>query len=317
MFMSYLKSKFRSNDLNYPMTILQGIVMGIVETIPGVSASTLALIMGIYDRFVDLLHQFSDVFKEKMLFFAGKSTPRKVWGKVLDIDYKFGGLLFFGMFTGIGIFSHIMSFLLTNYPAYTYGFFFGLIIASVSVPWSRIKKKTRTEWLIAGITAVVFFVFLGFKPAVIVGIPSPFLVFVAGFFAICAMVLPGISGSFVLLLFGLYDYVIEAVKNLTKLNVSQPEIINLFALAAGLTFGFATFVRLLKYILLKYPTYLMATLVGLMLGSLRVLWPFPRIEEGANYNTEMLMVSLVIIGTILVVCTISEYATKETVLKEI
>lgn len=278
-------------------TIIQGSVMGIVETIPGVSASTLALIMGIYDQFVDVLHEVSEVMKTSLLWLGRRRTFSDVRAALAAIQWRFGILLFLGMLLGVGVFSHVMSFSLENFPAYTFAFFFGLILASLPVPWQRLESVGRREIAIALGTAALFFLFLGLKPAALAGAPPLWLVFVGGAIGICAMVLPGVSGSFVLLLMGLYDYVIGAVKNFTRLDVSQAELASLFVLALGVLVGFATFVRALKIWLERYPAFIMSFLVGLMLGSLRVLWPYDKLSPGVALPSESLITTLIILVT--------------------
>ena len=255
-------------------TFFQGMVMGAVETIPGVSASTLALIMGIYDRFVDLLHDVSTFGKQLVKTILGKDSFSSVKSTFFLIDRKFGGYLIFGMIASIGVFSHIMSYLLHNQRPLTLAFFFGLVLASVKVPWRQISKKSSETLFVVVLSLVTTYVLLGLNPASNASAPSTVTLFLGGFFAICAMVLPGISGSFVLLLFGLYDYVIESVKDLTSLNIELADFLSLVSLGSGILLGFAVFIRFLKFLLDKFPNYLMSFLTGLMLASLRVLWPF-------------------------------------------
>lgn len=259
---------------NVTKTIIQGSIMGIVETIPGVSGSTLALIMGIYDRFIGVLHDVSNVFKEITKFIIGKSSTKSIITKIKNIDLKFAFYLFTGMSLGIGVFSHVMTFLMDHHPNYTFAFFFGLVLASVRVPYSQIKDKDTKAFILIGVSFIVSFYLLGFKPQTVTTNPSYLLLFFGGALAICSMILPGISGSFVLLLLGLYDYVLLAVKDLTFLNGTPAQLVNLIILGAGVTLGFGFFVRLLKKGLDTNRSEIMAILIGLMIASLRTLWPF-------------------------------------------
>lgn len=258
----------------YITTVGQGIIMGIVEVIPGVSASTLALIMGIYDKFIDFLHEISDFMKTFVSMFLGRKSFSDVKTSFKEMNFGFGAFLLTGMAVGIGAFSHVMSYLLENEPVYTFAFFFGLILASIRVPFLQMSKITPKVWVTFIATSILFFVFLGLNPATNATNPSLFKIFISGFFAICAMVLPGVSGSFVLLLFGMYDFVIELIKNFTKFNVGTHEILSLAVLGLGVVLGFALFVRVIKMALSKFPEYLMSFLAGLMVASLRVLYPF-------------------------------------------
>lgn len=269
-------------------TTLQGLIMGIVETIPGVSGSTLALIMGIYDNFIDFLNDLSNIVKTSLYLFIKKSTLKEVFVQIKLANWKFGSFLLLGMVIGVAIFANIMSLLLHHYPNYTLAFFFSLIVSSLIVPWREVKNKTPQTYLLLIVSAVAFYMFVGLHPVTIHGTPPYWLAFVSGLFAICAMLLPGISGSFILLLMGMYDYVITAVSDFTKLSVNSAQFTTLVLVGIGALIGFITFGRLLKIALKEYRDDLMTVLVGLMIGSLRVLWPYfvvtcsvPTIEENA------------------------------------
>lgn len=247
--------------------------MGIAEVIPGVSGSTLALIMGIYDDFINFLHQISDLIKEVIRFIIRRSSLRDLKISFLNIDWKFGIFLLLGMAISLALFSHIISYLLETQTPYVYAFFFGLVIASIAIPFSAMKERSLFNFSIIFATFAIFFTILGMDP---IDSPesNPIFLFIAGALAICAMVLPGVSGSFIFLLLGVYDYVIGLIKNLTKLTISTNELVNLFAVGLGIVFGFSLFVRLLKIGLQNRPSEIMAFLIGLMLASLRALWPF-------------------------------------------
>ena len=281
------------------VTILQGVIMGIVETIPGVSASTMALIMGIYEHFIEFLHAISDVFKSILLFIARKASLRDISSTIKEINLKFGGFLVVGMLIGLGVFSHIMSFMLEYFRSHTFAFFFGLILASIIVPLKQIEKPRNKDWLVFILSAFVFFFFFGLNPPAALENPSRLLLFIGGYFSVCAMVLPGVSGSFVLLLFGLYDYAIGLVKGASGLTLLELDLVlDLVILALGLILGFGTFVRVLKKALQNYKPLLMALLAGLMVGSLRILIPF----TGAETTSEAL-----ILGGILIITAVATF----------
>lgn len=248
--------------------------MGIAEVIPGVSGSTIALILGIYDDFINLLHSVSDIVKTVILFIIRKKSFKDVISSIKAVDIKFGIFLGIGMVISIAGFSHIFTFLLDKYPMYVYAFFFGLVISSVLFPFERMKSKGLKELVIFIVSFLVFFIILGIKPVSLTQDPPLLYVFFGGAIAICAMVLPGISGSFILLLLGLYNYIIETVKHLTKFDIEFSQIIMLVTLTLGIGTGFIIFVRILKVALSKFPSELMAFLIALMFASLRVIWPF-------------------------------------------
>jgi putative membrane protein len=255
-------------------TFIKGIFMGIAEIIPGVSSSTIALILNIYTKFIDFLHQLQ-IFASAVIKFLIRQKDIKTLKKdFLKINFKFGIPLGIGMISAVLAFSHIISYTFDEYPTYTFAFFFGLILASIYFPLIQIKKTSFKVFLVSLITLVVFLLILGIKPNDIDNQPSYTYLFFGGSIAICGMVLPGISGSFILLLLGLYDYILEIIKNITSFNVTFDEIRNLIIFSLGIITGFTLFIRLLKYLLKNYNSETMAFLVGLMLASLRVLWPF-------------------------------------------
>ncbi len=256
------------------LIFVKGFVMGIAEVVPGVSGSTLALVMKIYFDFISFLYQISNFFKEVFLFLIFKSDLRKVRSVFQEINFIFGIFLFLGMFLAIVSFSNLMSYLLLDYREFVLAFFFGLVLASVSVPWGQIKEKSLKEFSLVIITFIFFFLILSLNPVDIEQVPHPLYFFFGGSVAICAMVLPGISGSFVFLMLGLYEFIVNHISNLTRFEIINTEIINLLFLFFGIVFGFSIFVRILRHGLKKYSTIIFAILTGIILASLRVLWPF-------------------------------------------
>lgn len=259
------------------VTVLQGMVMGIAEIIPGVSGSTLALVMGIYDNFIEFLSEVSDFLKSIIKFVLRKEDFSTLKANFKKINLRFGIFLLVGMALSLALFSHVITVLLESYPQYVFSFFFGLVLASISIPWTEMKTKGAKQLVLLVVTFVIFFIILGLKPATVVN-PSPIFLFFAGAAAICAMVLPGISGSFIFLLLGVYDYIISLLRDFTKLSIDSTKLIALTAVALGIVVGFSVFVKFLKAGLKKYPSEIMAFLVGIMLASLRVLWPFMSIN---------------------------------------
>ena len=254
-------------------TFLRGMVMGIAEVIPGVSGSTMALIMGIYDDFIVFLAQISDLVREGFKFLIKKSTFKDLKKEFSKLNLSFGIFLGFGMVVALGIFSHVVSYLMDAYPVYLFAFFFGLVIASMPIPYREMKKKNIEELVLFIISFVLFFLMLGMNPVEVATNPSYLLLFFGGMFAISGMLLPGISGSFILLLLGLYGYIINVVTDLTTLNVSVSDLTNLSVLGFGLVIGFLIVSKILKVLLKDYHSYLMSFLIALMGASLRVLWP--------------------------------------------
>ncbi len=256
---------------NYPL-FFKGFVMGIAEVVPGVSGSTLALVMKIYFAFISFLYQISNFLKEVLLFLIFKSNIKKVFHVFKKIDMFFGIFLFSGMFLAILLFSNIMSFLFEEYRDFVLAFFFGLVLSSIIVPWSSIKERSFGKIMLFVLSFLVFFLILSLKPYVFSDTPSPLYFLFGGSVAICAMVLPGISGSFVFLMLGLYEYIVGHISNFTKLNFETSEVLNIAFLFVGIVLGFSIFVRILQNALKSNSDVIFAILAGIMLASLRVLW---------------------------------------------
>jgi putative membrane protein len=276
------------------LLFFKGFLMGIAEIVPGVSGSTLALIVGIYRDFISLLYQISNVVKEFVSLLLFKSDFQKFTKVFKKINFRFAIILFLGMLSAILLFSNVIDYLLIEHRNYVMAFFFGLVLASITIPWGEIKKKTGKEISIVIVTTILFFLILSIRPQVFAEAPHPLYFFLGGALGICAMVLPGVSGSFIFLMLGLYEYIVTFISNLTKLEVSYSEIIRLVSLALGIFFGFTIFVRVLKYGLKKHSSIIFAFLTGLMIASLRVLWPFDN-SENIFYITAIFMVGFVLV----------------------
>ena len=269
----------------------KGFVMGIAEIVPGVSASTLALVMKIYFDFISFLYQISNFLKEALLFLIFKSNLEKLKSVFKEIDLKFGVFLFLGMLLAIVSFSNLMSYLLHNYREYVLAFFFGLVLASVSVPWKEIKEKGFKEVMLVIISFVIFFLLLSLRPYEMMQAPSPFYFFFGGAIAICAMVLPGVSGSFVFLMLGLYEFIVNYISNFSRFVFEPSEVLSILGVFLGIVFGFSIFVRILKNALQNHSSVIFAVLTGIILASLRVLWPYSE----ASILSEILSLSLVVL----------------------
>lgn len=244
----------------------KGFAMGIAESIPGVSGGTIAFITGIYENLFDSIKAFDPglirILREKGLKAAWES-----------INGNFLFWLFSGMAIGLVFGILVITFLIENYPPIIWSFFFGLIIASIIHVGKQITdwKPLNIFWLIAG-TAFAFAIT---KMPVGHGSESLVYIFFAGTIAISAMLLPGISGSFILLLMGVYQYIFQDV--IREQLVDQRDLSALIpvgALALGCVVGVLTFSRFLSWVLKKYHQPALAGLTGFMVGSLNKLWPW-------------------------------------------
>lgn len=253
--------KLRSKS-GYLGVAARGILMGAADAVPGVSGGTIAFITGIYEELIYSLKQcgFSAL---KILFQKGFTAT---WQ---HINGGFLLALFSGVIVSILTISGVVLHLLANHPILLWSFFFGLILAAV---WSLIRHIDKwevgiiTTFLIGTIGA--FFI-TTISPTTIE--TSPLIVFLSGMIAICAMILPGISGSFILLLLGMYAPMLTAVKEL--------QLITLCIFASGCVAGLLSFSHVLSWMFKYYKTMTLALLGGFMLGSLNKVWPWKQTIE--------------------------------------
>ncbi len=257
-----------SNKLNVS-SVLKGAAMGIAEVIPGVSGGTIAFITGIYERLINAIKAV-DAKAIKLLF----SFRLREFYK--HIDGPFLLLLGIGMVIGIGVGVLGVGYLLETYPAPVWCFFFGLIIASAIYIARQI-----TQWNIGTILAIA----IGTAVALGVTYISPaegsdhlLWVTACGAIAISALILPGVSGSFILLLLGMYTVVRGAAEEL-MLNQSSESIMIILAFIVGCVIGLVSFSRVLSYAFKHYKNSTLGILTGFMIGSLRKIWPWRNIES--------------------------------------
>lgn len=253
------------NPADYILLYLKGIAMGAADVIPGVSGGTVAFISGIYDELLSSIKAVDgDAFKLLIRFrFAD------FWKK---INGNFLITLFAGIITSLLSLAKLMTHLLQTQPILIWSFFFGLILVSAPLVMREIKHWNATAILsfLAGV-AVAYYI------TVVTPTESPnnlFFIFLSGALAICAMILPGISGAFILLLIGKYQYMITA---LIEFNIT---IVSVFVL--GCFVGIISFSRLLSWVLKHYHSLAVAILAGFMIGSLNKVWPWREIKEYAT-----------------------------------
>ena len=236
----------------------KGMAMGAVELVPGVSAGTIALLAGIYEEFIDALKAFSTVFP-----ILKNDGIKGAWN---HINGSFLVVLCAGMAIGIVTLLKLIKYLLEFQSIPIWSFFFGLIIVS-SIFVGKTVVKWRAPQVIALIVGTVS-VYLITGSAPVEASTSLFFVFAAGMLAICAMILPGISGSFILVLLGMYIYIIE--------SLSEFNYVVLLVFGLGCIIGLVSFTHLLSYLLKKHHDITLALLTGFMIGSLNKIWPWKR-----------------------------------------
>ncbi|MDH1867233.1 DUF368 domain-containing protein [Pseudomonas chengduensis] len=234
----------------------KGMAMGAADVVPGVSGGTIAFISGIYD---ELLRSIAGIPEALLLLLRGRI--RDAWQMA---NATFLLVLFSGIVTSILTLARVITYLLHHHPIPVWSFFFGLILVSTYLVGREIG---RWNWS----RAVSFVLGLAFAYWITVAAPMQWgsdlpTLFLAGAIAICAMILPGISGSFILLLLGLYSVVLGAVKDLNLLVLA--------VFASGCVVGLLSFARLLSWLLSRWRDLSLAFLSGLMLGSLNKVWPW-------------------------------------------
>jgi putative membrane protein len=268
--------------------LLQGLVMGAADAVPGVSGGTMALIMGIYEQ---LLTAISQGFRTILAAVRGDGT--RAGEHFRSIQWSFILPLGAGIAVAIGIASIFVPDLLESYPIESRALFLGLVGASIAIPWNRIPNPGYQAVVTAFAFAVPAF-FLSGLPSAVVEDPALWMAFAGAAVAICAMILPGVSGSFLLLVLGLYEPTLEAVRDLDLAYVA------VFAL--GAITGLGSFATLLRRLLSTNHDRTMAALVGLMLGSLRALWPWQDGDRNllAPDDTALTVLALIVIGFVIV-----------------
>lgn len=241
---------------------LRGMLMGAADIVPGVSGGTMAFITGIYETLLASIRAVDLVFLRKLFRLDIAGAWRHVNGGFLLA-------LLLGIATSVFSLARLISWILENHPVPLWAFFFGLILASALVVLGQVRHWSAATILSLSVGAGLALA-IGLSPVMepLTGFGG---VFLAGFLAICAMILPGISGSFILVLLGMYGTVLMAIRNL--------DVLFLLVFAAGAGTGLLCFSRLLYWLLHHFRPATMALLTGFLFGSLVVVWPWKRVLE--------------------------------------
>ncbi len=247
--------------------------MGIAELVPGVSGGTIAFVAGIYEEFIGTINNVN----LKTLQVWREEGFKSFWNA---LNGNFLVVLLLGMAISILSFTRLIKWLLENEPIALWSFFFGLVLASVAVVAKNIKKWTVP---VIGLLLVgaIFAYFITSLPPSTNSASLPYIFF-SGALAICAMVLPGISGSFILVLLGSYKTVIDAI--------DEKDFKILITMALGIIFGILSFARLLKWMFDHYKNITLAILTGFILGSLNKIWPWKRILETKTIGKKTIII---------------------------
>ena len=247
---------------DYLFLALKGMAMGAADVVPGVSGGTIAFIVGIYDELINSIKSIN-VHSIKLLF----------TGKIAAFWKAINGNFLCSLLLGIGIsvfsLAKLITYLLVHEPVLVWSFFFGLVLAST---W--FVSKDIKEWNWKTITSFILGALVAYYITVATPAETPtnlFFIFLCGAIAICAMILPGISGSFILVLLGKYFYIMEAINTL--------DLVVLGVFAVGVFLGITSFSHVLSYALKNFRNITLAVLTGFMLGSLNKVWPWKEVVQ--------------------------------------
>lgn len=270
------------------LIFIRGLFMGSADIVPGVSGGTIALITGIYGHLIEAISNIKFKFLKPLI----KLDLMGFWNQLLEeIDFAF----FIPLILGIGVafltLARLVTYCMDEHTAMTFSFFFGLIIASAVILFRKLDKINVKHVIFAVMGFILTYIFVSLNP--ISENHSEIVIFFSGMIAICAMILPGISGSFLLLLLGQYHHMLEALHELDM------EDILLFVV--GAVIGILGFSKILNYLLKNYEEVTMAFLIGVMLGSLKV--PAVEIVNSVSVNVSGLIpcVIVAVIGFILII----------------
>ena len=273
------------NTFDYITLFFKGVFMGIADAMPGISGGTIALLLGIYE---ELIRSISEL--KLSLFFELKKGFNPFWKKL-------NGNFLLALVSGIGIslisFVKISANFLESFPLFIWSFFLGLIFATVNVIYKLIKQWSSLNFFFL-IISITFSYFLSSFSVYETDEISLLYILFSGVIASSAMILPGISGSLILVILGVYAYLIKSLDNL--------EMIVIFTFISGALVGLLGFSRILKYLFNKHRDTTYTIMLGLVIGSIEKVWPWNKSfsTELSNLNL-FLSISLVILGFIIVI----------------
>jgi len=247
---------------DYLLLFLKGMGIGAADVVPGVSGGTIAFISGIYEELIDTISRIN-IQTVSILF---KEGIKSFW-KAMNGNFLLA--ILGGVVVSILSLSKLISFLLENEPIATWSFFFGLVLASIPLVAQKVKNWTGSRYFAFAAGAIIAWLITGLPPVTEPG--ALWYLFISGMIAICAMILPGISGSFILILLGSYFTVLSALNN--------RDITVILVFIAGAITGILAFSKFLKFMFSRFHDITVATLSGFLLGSLNKIWPWKNVLE--------------------------------------
>jgi len=247
---------------DYAILVLKGFGMGMADIIPGISGGTIAFLLGIYEDLIGSIKSLDLKFLQLLCRFKIKEA-------FSSVAWQFLAALFTGIGGAILILSKLISWLILNKPVLIYSFFFGLILATVPIIARIIKRWTFFKIIGVLLSACGTYFFVGMVP--LVTPQAPWFLFISGAIAISAMILPGISGAFILVLLGKYQFILDAV--------NHRDFFSLGIFLLGIGVGIVSFVRVLSWLFDKYHDITIMIITGVIIGSLRKIWPWKVVTE--------------------------------------
>lgn len=263
-------SKDKTTLKEGPLLWIKGFLMGSADIVPGVSGGTMALILGIYERLLDAIKSVNGPFLKYLISFKWVSAFK-------ELHVKFLIFLFAGIFTALAFFTKVvpLQVYMFTHPEIVFGLFFGLILGSIYILY---KSLTEISWQEIVMSIVGIAIGLWIVNLVPADTPeNAAFVFLSGMISICAMILPGISGSYLLLIMRKYDYLLSNIGMIGGAE-TMDGIIGLLPFMLGAVVGLAAFSRFLSWLLGKYHSQTISVLIGFLIGSLFVIWPFQNRE---------------------------------------
>jgi putative membrane protein len=266
-----------------PFLIIKGFLMGSADIVPGVSGGTMALITGIYDR---LIYAIKSVDKNALM----NLLKFRIAGVFETFHWKFLMLLFTGIILAVAFFTKVvpLQVYMFTHPELIFGLFFGLIVGSIVLLIAEVSPEERGWGNFIPLLAGALF---GFWIVTLVPTDTPesaWFVFISGSIAICAMILPGISGSYLLLIMRKYEYILTQIGNIGSVD-TVTAILNLLPFFAGAAIGLILFSRVLSWLLNRYHTITLFVLIGFLIGSLYVIWPYQDREFQTTVRSTQIM----------------------------
>ena len=252
--------------------------MGVAEAIPGVSGGTIAFITGIYQELIETIKSITPS-NLKLIF----TDFRSFWA---SINGTFLMTLLIGMLGGIVFGVLVITHFLETEREILWGFFFGLVVASAYVLGRDVSWSVKNI-LLTMVGAIISYAITMMSPAS--GSTHFLYIFFAGSIAVSALMLPGVSGSFILLLFGLYHTVMSSLKSIIKVDFDQADLIIVLSMTSGVLVGLFSFARMLSYLFKNYEQKTMAFLIGILIGSLNKLWPWKLIRTAFDKEANQIV----------------------------